>query len=361
MARYQTLSHRASGATSALPAAPNGRVTAPGSKSVTRAPRPHTATATAPVAHTSSRDTTSAPVASATAAVSPRRRARALARARPTGRRTAAWVPSRRMPGLIVAAESFSTRYGNEIKAALILVGTFVVAWIVDRVLKGRARGVVAAVSGGELSPVVDTRLRFLRRVAGAIIIVIGVALAVAQFTELHRLASTILASSAIAAAVIGFAARQVLANAIAGLMIAVTQPIRIGDLVTFEGETGTVEDISLTYTWLRMGSEARLVIPNERLAAGVLRNDSIRSATVALEVTVWLARGADEAQALEVLGELEDARDARIADVTETGIAVLVAGPPVATSERLAREAALRAAALRALRESGIPRAGNG
>jgi small conductance mechanosensitive channel len=265
------------------------------------------------------------------------------------------------MPGLIVAAESFSARYGNDIKAALILLGTFVFAWVVDRTLKSRAGGVVAAVSGGELSPVVHTRLRFLRRVAGATIVVIGVALAVAQFTELHRLASTILASSAIAAAVIGFAARQVLANAIAGLVIAITQPIRIGDLVTFEDATGTVEDISLTYTWLRMGSEARVIIPNERLAAGVLRNDSIRSSTVALEVTIWLAPDADESQALEILAGVEDARSARIADVTETGVSVLVAGPPVAPSERLEREAGLRAAALRALREAGIARAGTG
>jgi small conductance mechanosensitive channel len=265
------------------------------------------------------------------------------------------------MPGLIVAAELFSARYDNDIKAALILLGTFVLAWIADRMLKGRARGVVAAVSGGELSPVVDTRLRFLRRIVGATIIVIGIALAVAQFTELNRLASTILASSAIAAAVIGFAARQVLANAIAGVVIAITQPIRIGDLVTFEDQTGTVEDISLTYTWLRMGSEARLIIPNERLAAGVLRNDSIRSATVALEVTVWLAADADETQALELLEALEDARSVRISDVTENGVSILVAGPPVATADRLAREAELRAEALRTLREAGISRAGTG
>jgi len=265
------------------------------------------------------------------------------------------------MPGLIVAAESFSARYGNDIKAALILIGTFVLAYVVDRTLKGRAGRMAAAVSGGQLSPVLNTRLRFLRRVAGAIIIVIGVALAVAQFTELNRLASTILASSAIAAAVIGFAARQVLANAIAGLMIAITQPLRIGDLVTFEDQTGTVEDISLTYTWLRMGSGARLIIPNERLAAGVLRNDSIRSSTVALEVTVWLASDADETAALEALCALDEVDDARIADVTETGIAVLVAGPPVATADRLQREAELRAHALRALRETGVPRAGSG
>src|SRR6185437_11548350 len=118
---------------------------------------------------------------------------------------------------------------------------------------------------------------------------------------------------------------------------------------------------ISLTYTWLRMGSDARLIIPNERLASGVLRNDSIRSSTVALEVTVWLSPEADETAALEALCTLDDVRDARIADVTETGISVLVAGPPVATADRIRREAELRAHALRVLREAGVQRAGSG
>jgi small conductance mechanosensitive channel len=265
------------------------------------------------------------------------------------------------MSGLIVAAEPFLERYSDEITAVVTLLVAFALVAAIDRALKGRARNLAARVAGGELSPVADTRLRFLRRVVGAAIIVIGLALALAQFTALDRLAGTVLASSAIAAAVIGFAARQVLANAIAGVVIAITQPLRIGDHVTFEDETGTVEDISLTYTWLRMGSEARLIIPNERLAAGVLRNDSIRSATVALEVRLWLHPGADEARALEVLREIDDVTAARIADVTETGIQVLVAGPPVAPTDRLAREAELRARTLGALREAGIPRAGSG
>jgi small conductance mechanosensitive channel len=163
-----------------------------------------------------------------------------------------------------------------------------------------------------------------------------------------------VLASSAIAAAVVGFAARQMLANAIAGMVLAVTQPLRIGDLVTFEGETGTVEDVTLTYTWLRTGADARLIIPNERLAAGILRNDSIRSDVVALEVSVWLAPDADETAALGALADVEDARVARIAEVTDAGIRLLVAGPPVAPGERIEREGRLRAAALRALREAG-------
>jgi small-conductance mechanosensitive channel len=265
------------------------------------------------------------------------------------------------MPEAIVAAASFSERYGNDITAVLTLLVALALAAILHRAMGARARRLAAAMAGGELSPVVDTRLRFLRRMAEAAVLVVGIALAVAQFTELDRLASTVLASSAIAAAVVGFAARQVLANAIAGIVLAVTQPLRIGDLVTFEEQTGTVEDISLTYTWLRMGTDARLIIPNERLAQGMLRNDSIRSDTVALEVSLWLAPDADEAQALRALAALDDAREVRVAEITAAGVRVSVAGPPVPPSQRLEREAGLRASALGVLRTAGIPRAGGG
>jgi small conductance mechanosensitive channel len=255
------------------------------------------------------------------------------------------------MTALIVAADSSS---GRLIAAGLTLLAALALVAIVHRAMRGRVHKLPHALGGAELSPMLDTRLRFLRRVVEAAIIVIGVALALAQFTSLDRLAATVLASSAIAAAVVGFASRQVLANAIAGMVLAVTQPLRIGDLVTFEGETGTVEDVSLTYTWLRTGSDARLIIPNERLASGVLRNDSIRSPTVALEVSVWLAPDADETAALAAVQELEEARDARIAEVTDTGLRLQVAGPPVAPAERIAREGELRAEVLRALREAG-------
>jgi small-conductance mechanosensitive channel len=255
------------------------------------------------------------------------------------------------MTVLIVAADSSS---GRLIAAGLTLLAALALVAIVHRAMRGRVHKLPHALGGAELSPMLDTRLRFLRRVVEAAIIVIGVALALAQFTSLDRLAATVLASSAIAAAVVGFASRQVLANAIAGMVLAVTQPLRIGDLVTFEGETGTVEDVSLTYTWLRTGSDARLIIPNERLASGVLRNDSIRSPTVALEVSVWLAPDADETAALAAVQGVEETRDTRIAEVTDTGLRLQVAGPPVAPAERIAREGELRAEVLRALREAG-------
>jgi small-conductance mechanosensitive channel len=255
------------------------------------------------------------------------------------------------MRGLIVAAGASTDDY---ITAGVILVAGFLLVAIVHRALRGRTRRLAEALGGPELSSVFDTRLRFLRRVIEAAIIIVALALAIGQFTSLDRLASTVLASSAIAAAVVGFAARQMLANAIAGMVLAVTQPLRIGDLVTFEGETGTVEDVTLTYTWLRSGADARLIIPNERLAAGILRNDSIRSPVIALEASVWLAPDVDETAALAAVEGLEDYRSARIAEVTDTGIRLQVSGPPVAPQERIEREGQLRAEALRALREAG-------
>ncbi|MDX6726780.1 MAG: small conductance mechanosensitive channel, partial [Baekduia sp.] len=158
-----------------------------------------------------------------------------------------------------------------------LLLATVLVV-LVDRVLVRRAGRLAVVVAGDRLSRDATTRLRFARRAIEAIIAIVGIALALQQFSSLDRVGHTILASGAITAAIVGFAARQTLANAVAGIMLAVVQPVRIGDQVTFEDQTGTVEDVGLTYTWLRTGADARILIPNERLAGGILRNDSIRS-----------------------------------------------------------------------------------
>jgi small-conductance mechanosensitive channel len=255
----------------------------------------------------------------------------------------------------IVAAQSFLDKYDNLFTAVGTILFAVVTVVVVDRFLVRRAGRLAIAVAGDRgLSRDAATRLRFARRAIEATIIVIAIAVALSQFNSLDRVGRTILASSAITAAVIGFAARQTLANAVAGILLAVVQPLRIGDLVTFEGETGTVEDVGLTYTWLRTGADARILIPNERLASGVLRNDSIRTSTVAIEISLWLAPDADEAAALAALDALDGVR-ARIAEITQDGLRILVMGRPGAPAERLAAEGELRATALAALRDAAV------
>ena len=80
-------------------------------------------------------------------------------------------------------------------------------------------------------------------------------------------------------AIVVGFAAQRTLGNFIAGLSIAFTQPIRLGDEVQIGGTDGVVEEIGLTYTWLRTRDNDMLVIPNEKLASDASSTRTIRSA----------------------------------------------------------------------------------
>jgi small conductance mechanosensitive channel len=255
----------------------------------------------------------------------------------------------------ILASQSFLDKYDNLFTAIGILIAGALIIFFFDRFLVRRATRLAGAITGeGGLSRDNATRLRFARRAIEAIVGIIVLAIALSEFDAVDQIGRTILASSAITAAIVGFAARQTLANAVAGILLAVVQPIRIGDLVTFEGETGTVEDVGLTYTWLRTGADARLLVPNERLAGGIIRNDSIRSPTVAVEVSVWIGPDADEATALEALRGLEGVR-ARIADMTHEGIRILVMSAPGPPSERVAREGDLRASALGALRRAGV------
>jgi small-conductance mechanosensitive channel len=117
------------------------------------------------------------------------------------------------------------------------------------------------------------TRLRILRRLLFAAIIVVLAALALSQFTELKRLATGILASTAVIGLVVGFAAQHTIGNMVAGVQIAVSQPIRIGDRISFEETNGRVTDITLSYTYVDPGDGSAVVIPNQLLVEGIVHN----------------------------------------------------------------------------------------
>jgi small-conductance mechanosensitive channel len=254
---------------------------------------------------------------------------------------------------------AFSWEYNHAwISAVVAVLLAFALAHTVDLAFRRRGRILAETVTRGTLSREVDTRLRFVRRLAYATILLIGIAVALSQFTGINRVAASVLASGAIAAAVIGFAAQRTLANFVAGVMLAVTQPLRVGDWVTFEGEYGVVEDVRLNYTFLRTPGDVQVVIPNERLAAGMLRNDTLASERVALDISVWLPPGADTERALAALAD-ETGSEPAIAEVTPDGVRITVPGEPVPPPERGPRQATLRAECLRRLRAEGLLEAG--
>jgi small-conductance mechanosensitive channel len=119
------------------------------------------------------------------------------------------------------------------------------------------------------------TRLTILRRLLLLAAFLVIAAIVLAQFTSLGRLAAGIFASTAVLGLIIGFAAQNTIANIIAGVLIAVTQPIRIGDRIGFEEREGRVVDITLSYTFVDPGDGSRVVIPNQLLVEGIVHNHS--------------------------------------------------------------------------------------
>lgn len=256
-----------------------------------------------------------------------------------------------------ILAETFIERHENLVIAIASVIAALILAALVDRALTRAYRSRPRALR----DPAIDTRLRFLRRMLEASILVIGIAIALSQFAALDKVAASVLASGAIAAAIFGFAARQTLANGVAGMLLAITQPLRVGDVVTFEGESGTVEDVRLTATYLLTANGARIVIPNERLAGGILRNDTLAGPAVTAEASVWIGHAADEEAAIAAIEQALPEASVGIAEVTDAGVRLVVAEPDVAPADRGAAEGALRRRALGALRGAQIPRPGAG
>lgn len=124
-----------------------------------------------------------------------------------------------------------------------------------------------------QVSRSTKTRLRFLRRLGILTVLVVVAAIALSQFTELEQIAAGILASTAVLAAIVGFAAQHTLANIVAGVLLAVSQPFRIGDRIRFEEVEGRVQDITLSYTYVDPGDGTAVVIPNQLLVEGVVHN----------------------------------------------------------------------------------------
>src|SRR5688500_8709962 len=135
-----------------------------------------------------------------------------------------------------------------------IAVAVVVVAALAARLVDHR-------MSRRSLDPSAATRYRVLRRTISTVIIVLGVLSALLTVPAVRVVAGGVLASTAILGLIIGLAAQKTLSNFVAGILIAVSQPVRLGDLITIDGQSGRVEEIGLTYTFIRLADGARLVV----------------------------------------------------------------------------------------------------
>ena len=106
------------------------------------------------------------------------------------------------------------------------------------------------------------TRIRVIERLLIVAVCIVGLALILTGFERLRHVGVSLMASAGVIGIIIGFAAQKSIATVLAGLQIAMTQPIRMDDVVIVEGEWGRIEEITLTYVVVRIWDQRRLIVP---------------------------------------------------------------------------------------------------
>jgi small-conductance mechanosensitive channel len=227
----------------------------------------------------------------------------------------------------------------------IVLALTLIAARVIDRKLRG-----------ANPSPEALTRYGVLRRAVSATIVTIGVLSALLVIPQVRAVAGGLLASSAVLGLILGIAAQRTLGNFIAGLMVAMTQPLRLGDWIEVAGVGGVVEEIGLMYTFIRTEDNARLVVPNEKLASDTIRNSTIRSAAKFAEVSVQVPPTVDLRSLLKDLEpEAPSERDEVFVSALDEApiVTVRVWAENEGAAEKLERE--LRVRVHERLREHGV------
>lgn len=183
--------------------------------------------------------------------------------------------------------------------AAVIVAVGVIGAGVVDRLLKRRR----------DLPPAALTRYRAIRRTIYILIIAVTIAVAALTFPTVRGVASALLTSAAVVGVIVGIAAQSSLGNFISGLVMAFSQPIRIGDQIEFRGMAGVVEDVGRVYTRVRTPDGAWLQVPNNLLASDTIRNWTIVNPECIAYVRLALPLSVDLGNAMKIL--LAEARAA--------------------------------------------------
>ena len=135
----------------------------------------------------------------------------------------------------------------------------------------------------------IQTQAKVLTRTLSVIVIILGAAGILTTFPSVQQIGTSLLASAGLAGLVVGFAAQPVLGNLIAGLQIAITQPIRLDDVVIIENEWGRIEEITGTYIVVRIWDSRRLVVPLRWIIDNPFQNWTRHTASLIGSVFFWV------------------------------------------------------------------------
>jgi len=259
-------------------------------------------------------------------------------RARSAGRRYARIVEVIAMPAavavplfflsLAVVGTPLSDAWLARIQHALAIGGLLCLTWLAVRAIGAIERGILrrhpVAVADNLEARRIQTQARVLGRVAQIMVWLVGISIALMTFPAIRELGATLLASAGIIGLVAGIAAKPVFGNLIAGLQIALAQPIRLDDVVIVDGEWGRIEEITSAYVVVRVWDERRLVVPLQWFVENPFQNWTRTSAQLLGTAFLWLDYRTPMAAVRDELKRIcrDDERwDGRVcvAQVTET------------------------------------------
>lgn len=135
----------------------------------------------------------------------------------------------------------------------------------------------------------IQTQTRVLVRTLSCFVLLFGLATMLMTFPSARQFGGSLLASAGLAGLAVGFAAKPVLGNLIAGLQIAITQPIRLDDVVIVENEWGRIEEITGTYVVVRIWDDRRLIVPLQWFIENPFQNWTRVSSSLTGAITFWV------------------------------------------------------------------------
>ncbi len=227
-----------------------------------------------------------------------------------------------------------------------VVLGSFLLAQLLDMRIRHR-----------HLPAGAETRYRVLRRSMMSAIVFIALLSGLLVIPQVRAVAGALLASGAVIVLTFGFAAQRTMANFAAGLLIAFTQPLRLGDRIVVEDVEGVVEEIRLTFTFVHADDDTRFVIPNEKLVSGIIRNSTILTRAQRAEITVQVPLDSDLENVVELLrGECTDEGEPEVfvsSFAERATVTMRMRAEDPADADRIRRELRLRAH--RRLRAAGV------
>ncbi len=167
------------------------------------------------------------------------------------------------LQGLFSRGEEISVFTGYFFKLAII----FIISWFLIRSINLSREVILRRYDISEKDNLkarkIFTQFRVLENIIIFIVILVAIAIALMSFDGIRSIGVSLFASAGVAGIIIGFAAQKVIASVLAGFQIALTQPIRIDDVVIVENEWGWIEEITLTYVVVRIWDKRRLIVPS--------------------------------------------------------------------------------------------------